>query len=200
MFCKLQPVLLGLMLAACSPTATRVDGSPVGDVATIAAADARLEAVVEAFFDATLEMDPLMASYAGHPEYNDRLANYLSPAHRSKSHARDAQYLARVEAIDPAALSAQGRVTRDVFLYDRRMALEAQGFPAHLLPLTQFFSIQNAIPSMGTGRGGQPFATVEDDVIVADRGHAGREPHLHAPATERIEGVVSAAGAERRQQ
>src|SRR5690606_2736084 len=47
-------------------------------------------------------------------------------------------------------------------LYDRELQREAERFPAELLPLNQFFSIQNEFPSLGSGRSAQPFKTVQD--------------------------------------
>lgn len=124
--------------------------------------DKRLEALVETHFDQTLEIDSLAATYAGYSQYNDQLVNYLSPEYRARLATLEAQWLESARTIDRENLSQQERTTLDVFVYDRGIAREAADFPAHLMPLTQFFSVQNQFPSMANGNGAQPFETVED--------------------------------------
>lgn len=146
--------LLFLVLSACS--SQPATGTSTGY------ASKQLELLVEKHFDQVLEMESISATYAGYPEYNDRLVNYLSPEYRERMHALELYWLESAAALDRDELNDQERTTLDVFLYDRELAVEAARFPSHLLPLTQFFSIQNQFPSMATGRGAQPFNTPED--------------------------------------
>lgn len=122
----------------------------------------RLAALVAEWHEQTLERHPLGATYAGDDRYNDRLPNYLSPGFIAEERARNARFLQVARAIDPAELDEADRITLAVFLYDRELQREAERFPAELLPLNQFFSIQNEFPSLGSGRSAQPFKTVQD--------------------------------------
>ena len=153
--------LAGASLSLCILALSACSSQPVND-GFDASSSKRLETLVETHFDQTLEMDSLAATYAGYPQYNDQLVNYLSPEYRAREAALEAEWLESARALDRDQLSRQERTTLDVFLYDRSIAREAANFPKHLLPLTQFFSIQNQFPSMASGRGAQPFETVGD--------------------------------------
>lgn len=149
----LATLSMSLLLVACSTNAIRA--SPNNE-------SRELDTLVEKHFDERLAMDSMLATYAGYPEYNDRFTNYLSPEFRAHEQQLEAHYLEAARQIDASRLSDKDRVTLEVFLHDRRMKRDAAQFPAHLLPLTQFFSIQNQVPSLATGKGAQPFRTVED--------------------------------------
>lgn len=130
--------------------------------APVATEGERLAALVAEWHEVMLARHPLQATYAGDDRYNDRLPNYLSPEFIETGHAINARFLEAAEAIDTAQLSGADRLTLAVFLYDRRLDRDAEPFPEQLLPLNQFFSIQNLFPSLGTGSGAQPFRTVDD--------------------------------------
>src|SRR5690606_28840618 len=122
----------------------------------------RLAALVAEWLEQTLERHPLGATYAGDERYNDRLPNYPSPGFIAEERSRNARFLQVARAIDPAELDEADRITLAVFLYDRELQRAAERFPAELLPLNQFFSIQNEFPSLSSGRSAQPFKTVQD--------------------------------------
>lgn len=143
-------VLLACTLAACA-----THESPPSEAA-------RLHALAEKHFEAELEGDSLFATYAGESQYNDRLVNYLAPGFIERERNRVQRELAVARTIDASRLSPADRITLDVLLYDLEMARAGARFPSHLLPLTHFFSVQNQFPSLGSGRGAQPFDTVAD--------------------------------------
>jgi len=122
----------------------------------------QLERLVEAHFDAVLELNPVYATYLGDHRYDNRLGDSASPAHEAAMRALDQHYLDAVRAIDPQLLDGQDRLSWDIFVLARERALAGQRFPARLLPVNQQSSLPITLALLGSGAGVQPFATVED--------------------------------------
>ena len=142
-------------------------------------ASAELEAIVEEWFEASLELNPLSATFLGDGRYNDRLANYLGPGHRTASQALDRDYLERLGDIDPQQLDRQGRLTYEIFRLNLENSLEIGEFPGHLLAINQFYSFANQFAQLGSGTSAQPFANgrdyraflsrIDDFVVLTDQ-------------------------------
>lgn len=150
----LQPLLALAMLAGC---ATQNAGQ---ETATTEAE--RLNQVVENYFDKTLEMNPVFATFIGDHRFNDQLPNSLAEDYRDKALALEKEYLAKIRNIDPAALEGQDRITYDVFKINREWAIEGERFPGHLVPLNQFYGLHSFFAVLGSGQSAQPFKIVED--------------------------------------
>lgn len=123
---------------------------------------ARLNELVDAFFEETLELNPLYATFIGDNRFNDRLANSLSPEYLAQSLALEKKYLEAVEEIDASVLSGQDLLTYEIFRMDREMSIAGEKYPGELLPLNQMFSLPTFFAVMGSGQSVQPFATVKD--------------------------------------
>ncbi len=124
---------------------------------------AELEQRVEKYFDDYLALNPTDATDLGDHRYDDRLEITPSPAHESASRELETRALADVRAIDPDRLDDEGRLTREVFIYNRERELEHMSFPGRLLPIDQFDGGMTAYLAMyGDGSGAQPFETVAD--------------------------------------
>ncbi|HEX7030431.1 MAG TPA: DUF885 domain-containing protein [Gammaproteobacteria bacterium] len=147
-----------ILLAACAATPeTRVAESE------------KLDRVVEAYFEASLEMNPLFATFIGDHRFNDRLPNTLGPEYRERERALERTYLEKIRAIDVTRLEGQDRITYETFRLDRERAIEGERFPAHLIPINQFFSMPNFFALLGSGQSVQPFGTVKDYENWLDR-------------------------------
>jgi uncharacterized protein (DUF885 family) len=118
--------------------------------------------LVEDYFEASLALNPLQATFIGDERYNDRLAIDISPEHLAAVRALEQRYLAAVEAIDPDVLAEDDRLTWEVFAIGRRQALEALEFPFHLLPLDQMGGVPQVMAMLGSGEGPQPFRNADD--------------------------------------
>ena len=123
---------------------------------------AELASIVEAYFEASLELNPLRATYLGDSRYNDRLANYLGAEHRAASEALDREYLERIEVIDPEQLGREDRLTFETFRLNLENNLEIGEFPEHLLAINQFYSFANQFAQLGSGTSAHPFANEQD--------------------------------------
>jgi uncharacterized protein (DUF885 family) len=158
--------LLTLLLALAAGAGAAADTSPgvqrPEQAASKKEASARLAALLEEYFEARLELDPLYATSIGDHRYDDRYANTISPAWRAADLALQRRSLAALEAIDPALLDDEERISRALFEWDRRIALAGHEHPTHLLPINQLFSPPITFVQLGSGAGFHPFRTVAD--------------------------------------
>ncbi len=136
--------------------------STLAQAAESGTASAELAAAAEGWFEASLELNPLQATYLGDGRFNDRLANYLGAEHRAASAALDREYLDRILAIDPEPLDRQDRLTFEIFRLNLENSFEMRGFPEHLLAINQFYSFANQFAQLGSGTSAHPFATEKD--------------------------------------
>ena len=122
-----------------------------------------LHGLVERYFDELMALNPMTATMYGDHRFDDKLALDPSPAHREAMRALNQRFLDAVASIDPAGLAEEDRLTRELFLRERRTDLEAERFPAYRMPLDQFNGgIPEALALYGAGESAQPFETVED--------------------------------------
>lgn len=137
-----------LLVAACPPLRPPAAG---------------LERAVEAYFDEMLALNPTYATDIDDHRFDDRLEISPSREYESKSLALELRYLDIVRAIDPDALDDEGRLTREMFIYNREHEIEHLRFPNRLLPIDQFNGgLAMELPLYGEGSGSQPFDTVAD--------------------------------------
>jgi len=130
--------------------------------ATPSAGDAELSLIVEAYFEASLALNPVFASQIGDNRFNDQIANDIGPQWREQALATERRFLARLAEIDVAALSPQARLTYDVFKSRRDLNIEGFNFPRQLLPIDQFNNPTADFAILGSGAGAHPFATLKD--------------------------------------
>ena len=145
-------------LAACGKpdTADTSGGAPAAD------ASAMLTAVLDDYFEESLELNPLSATSIGDDRYNDRLAISIGAEYRERALAMEQRYLDRLLAIDSEALDAQEQLSYDLFRLQREWAIEGAQFPSHLQPINQFRSFMNRFVQLGSGKSLHPFETVKD--------------------------------------
>jgi uncharacterized protein (DUF885 family) len=160
-----SPLVLALGLAACGGTAEPA-AAPTAAAKPAAGTDegraAKLAALYEEYWEAHLKLEPIEATQIGDPRYNDQLPNHLSAEHRELQRQHDQGMLDRARAIGSDGLSGQDRLSYDVFVRDREMALEGLEHPSHLLPIQQFYNLANFVAILGSGTNAQPFKTVAD--------------------------------------
>jgi uncharacterized protein (DUF885 family) len=122
-----------------------------------------LERLVESYFDEYLALNPTLATELGDSRYDDRLELTASPEYAAAALALERRYRDAVAAIESEMLDPSSRLSREMFLYNRDIAIDLHRFPGRLLPLDQF---NGGMPSMlaflGAGSGSQPFETVAD--------------------------------------
>ena len=164
-------IALAIALAACGSddsASTVVDtktNTPVPAVQVKPDANAiaaELEKMYGEYWEASLERNPIQATFVGDPRYNDRLPNFFSAESRKQQHDFDQNWLDKVSAIDASALAGQARLSYDIFVRERKLSLEGERFPGWMQPIDQFSNFTQFLAQLGSGRSAQPFVTVKD--------------------------------------
>jgi uncharacterized protein (DUF885 family) len=116
--------------------------------------------------EASLKRNPLQALYRGDMRYADRLGDLFSDAHFQVEKAAAEHDLAALHTIPRGELNATDQIAYDVFDYQTRDTLK--GLQPDLLRLTEalpmnhFFGLHTLYPTLSSGQGGAPYATVQD--------------------------------------
>lgn len=163
------------LLAGCAGArvdAPRVSAAPTAPAAapapSAAETAAALEALYEEFFEEQLRLMPTMATYLGDERYNDRLENPADPSFSLALQDLHRRYLERARRIDPGPLEGSARVSYDIFVRERELALEGLRFPSRLLAIDQMDSLATTFAVFGSGAGAQPFRSARDyDAFLA---------------------------------
>lgn len=162
--CKKLIALVAIVWAGLVPAgapAQVAEGAINGEADEVAVAveAARLEQLLEDYFEESLQRSPILATSIGDPRYNDLLPNFLSEERQVENERLERRWLALAQKIDRELLSGQDRLSLDVFVYDREAAIEGSRFPGHLLPINQMFSLPSFFAQLGSGGSIQPFRT-----------------------------------------
>lgn len=158
---SLLTLSLCAVLAGCSPQSTE----PTNGNQTAVEQSAEQQKLAQLFadyFEASLQLNPLSATYMGDKRFNDQLPNFYSPDYRDKALALEQEYLDKINAIDPTGLSEQQRLSYKIFKREREMEIESAQYPDHLMPINQFYNVTNRIAILGSGQSAQPFDTFDD--------------------------------------
>jgi uncharacterized protein (DUF885 family) len=119
-------------------------------------------ALLDEHFDQSLALSPVYATGIGVSQFNDQYANSIGSEHRAARHDLNVEFLSRLGEIDRAELSAQDKLSFDMFKLRRERSLAGEQFPSHLAPMNQFRSATSSFVRLGSGSGIHPFETVQD--------------------------------------
>lgn len=160
-------IAMVLMLQACSePDATTVQANVGANVQTTQTENQSAQqaylALVDAYFQDYLKLEPIYATFVGVNDYNAEFGGDLTETYLKARHDLNTRYLAQVKEIDAAKLPADLQLSYDLFVYDRNMALVDETFPARFIPISQFYSTVITMVQLGSGESAQPFKTVAD--------------------------------------
>lgn len=122
----------------------------------------KLKALLDAFWEESLQRNPVQATALGDGRYNDRFPNTLTAAWRGEDKALTEKWLKELKALDRAKLAGQDLLSRDILIRDLEEGLEGLRFPGHLLPINQSGSVATFFAQLGSGQGFQPFRTAKD--------------------------------------
>jgi uncharacterized protein (DUF885 family) len=151
---------------------------------------AQLNTLYAEYWEENLKLNPITATFAGDPRYNDQLPNFLTKEFEDQTHAFIQKYYDRARAIGADGLTGQDRLSYDIFTLARESELEGFAFPDRLLPIDQFQNIAAFFAQLGSGSNAQPFVTVKDyDNWLA---RAGRAPVLFDQAIANMRDGVKA--------
>ncbi|WP_313426403.1 DUF885 domain-containing protein [Stenotrophomonas rhizophila] len=123
---------------------------------------AKLNRIYDEYWDASMRLNPLQATFQGDARHNDQLPNILSAAYRQQSHDFTVEWLGKVEKIGTDGLTGQDLLSYEIFVRDARMSLAAEKYPSWMLPVSQYYNLGSIMAILGSGSGAQPFNTVAD--------------------------------------
>ena len=132
----MRPNLLAtsaLFLAALAPFASAQTSAPSS--ASVASRLAAQNALFDDSWQATLKMNPTLATSVGDYRYNDQLgdSSLAAPAAR---HQRDLADLARIKAIDASGFPEQDLISHDLFLRQIQQRVEDYDLKEYEMPLS----------------------------------------------------------------
>ena len=116
--------------------------------------------------EASLRLNPINALARGDMRYADRLGDYLSDAYNAEVLRTKQQELARLNAINRAALSPENAIYYDVFKYETEQALRFASEPlvgvGDRVAIEHFGGLHIMFPDISSGESLAPYKTVKD--------------------------------------
>ncbi len=146
------------LLAGCG----RAPAPPAGGTPAAAASRSNVNRIVDNYWDAYLELNPMRATETGDHRFDDRIGNVLAIEHLADSLALEHRALADLSAVPVGSLDVEARLTYDLFKHDRELAIEGFTYPFELMPVNPFDSLPQRFALWGSGGGAQPFASARD--------------------------------------
>ncbi len=126
-----------LVAIALLPGALRAQNTPAaGKASDIEGRRTQLLALFDEEWQYELRSDPEMATSLGDNRYNDRLGDRSPQFYQSDGEARR-KFLTRFQAIDPAGLSAQDTLSRELIIRNLRQDIEGARFKPWVMPVNQ---------------------------------------------------------------
>ena len=161
---RFTPSLLALATALLLSTPAVANATSPSAVAVQPAQDkaSQLNALYEQYWEESLKLNPLRATFQGDPRYNDQLPNFMSAEFREQSLRFTRDWLQKIEAVGAEGLSGQDLLSYQIFVRDARNEIEGSHFPDWMQPINQFYNIASTVVQLGSGTGAQPFKTVQD--------------------------------------
>ncbi|MEW6998957.1 DUF885 family protein [Colwelliaceae bacterium BS250] len=176
-------------LTACSNNTTADISNTVAkaDVAQTSEAN-KLNNIVEDYFTESLTFNPIIATYTGRNEYNDKFLAPISAESIANSLAFESNYLAKILTVDSKQLNGQDLLSYEIFKRDRELDIQSFEFDDHLIPLNQMHGIHNSFAQLGSGESAQPFKTMQDYQNFIKRSH-GYTVYMESVITSMRQGI-----------
>ncbi|WP_106600135.1 DUF885 domain-containing protein [Chitinophaga ginsengisoli] len=122
----------------------------------------RLHQLFENYYQESLRLDPISATFAGDHHYDDQLANDISASYIKQKDLFDKKYLRLLSEYDRRTLNSADQISYDVLKEILNMDIERMKYHTEYLPINQFNSLPLLVGQLGSGQSAQPFATVKD--------------------------------------
>lgn len=156
-------IIMALGLAAChQPATTKTEITKESTAEQGLSESAKASALFQAYFDQSMQMSPISATYVGISKYNDQFTPPINQQTLAKYLAFEQNYLTKAKTLDASALSGQDLLSYEIFVRDRELAIKGAKFPAHLIPIHQMGGAHSYFATLGSGKSAQPFNTAVD--------------------------------------
>ncbi len=151
-----------LPLVACQATGTQKNVAETEASVVKQSESEKLNQLTQQYFDESLKRNPLMATFVGVHEYDDKFNLPLSEQFLADTQAFERKYLQKINQIDASKLSGQDWLSYEIFKYDREHTLAGFDFGNQYIPLSQMGGAHTYFAMLGSGQSAQPFNTAED--------------------------------------
>ncbi len=133
-----------------------------------AAESARLAALLDAYWEESLQRGPVGATAIGDLRYNDQFPNSIGPDFIASGKASTRHWLKALDAIARNQLKGQDRLSFDILHRDLEESIASERFPDELIPINQFGGVPGLLAQLSSGKSLQPFKTVKhyDDFLA----------------------------------
>jgi uncharacterized protein (DUF885 family) len=125
-----------VLLLISSPALAQQEPASGKASADLEARRAKLQSLFDEEWQYELRSDPETATSLGDKRYNDRLSDHSLQFHQSDVETKR-KFLAQFEAIDPAGLSVQDALSRDLMIRNLREEIEEAQFKPWEMPVNQ---------------------------------------------------------------
>ena len=136
-----------LMFAFAPALPAQAPAAPATQPASVEASRKALNDLFEEYWQAEMEHSPEYASMLGDKRYNDRIDDYSVKAENAWL-AREESFLMRLATIDPAGLTDQEKISRELLLRDFADDEEDAQFKEWEMPLNQMGGIYTNYPQL----------------------------------------------------
>ncbi len=114
------------------------------------------------YWEENAKLFPLQATANGDNRYNDQLPNDQTKAFRDSLKNFYQTYLDEIRKYDRDKLSAENKISYDIFVYEMNSQLNGLKLNTWMMPFNQFVGLPLMFGQLGSGSGMQPFKTVKD--------------------------------------
>src|SRR6478735_9703722 len=121
-----------------------------------------LRQLFDNYYEERLKLFPLEATSIGDNRYNDLLPNDGSAQYREQLHAFYLKYKNQLAGFKRESLNETDKISYDILNDILNKSLEAEKLHPEYMPFAQFFSLPLTMGQLGSGKGNQPFTTVQD--------------------------------------
>ncbi|HEX8575969.1 MAG TPA: DUF885 family protein, partial [Flavobacterium sp.] len=121
-----------------------------------------LSQLFDNYYEERLKLFPLEATSIGDNRYNDLLPNDGSAQYRKQLHEFYLKYKNLLAGYKRGSLNETDKISYDILKDILNKSLEAEKLHPEYMPFAQFSSLPLTIGKLGSGKGNQPFTTVQD--------------------------------------
>ena len=118
--------------------------------------------ILDNYYEDRLKLFPLDATSIGDNRYNDLLPNDGSAQYREQLHVFYLKYKNQLASYKRGSLNEADKISYDILNDILNKSLEAEKLHPEYMPFAQFFSLPLTMGQLGSGKGNQPFTTVQD--------------------------------------
>lgn len=118
--------------------------------------------VFESYYQQSLKLNPINATFTGDNKYNDKLPNNITKDYRETALNVFQTYKDSLALYEDEFLNEEEKLSKAVLLWELNQNIENLKFKTYLMPVNQFSSMHLMIGQLGSGSSAQPFKTPAD--------------------------------------